>query len=124
PGRPPAPAGVFTASCRWGLAVSLLAGLLFLIVPRVGDAQWDPFTLTPTGLSTGYSEGLDLNHAGQVRVSDRIAFEVEARDAEGNPKSLGPEQRFRGAVLDKYENGRWASRVIELLAQRQGPRPR
>lgn len=123
--RPPAPAGVFGSSCRWALGVSALAGLLFLIVPRISDAQWDPFTLTPTGLSTGYSDGLDLNHSGQVQVSDRVAFEVTAQDAEGKPYALGQAQvRFRGAVLDMYERGRWTSRALELSSQRQGPRRR
>jgi hypothetical protein len=133
-GRPAAivPPGVFPRACRWALAVSALALMLFLLLPRSGESQWDPFTLSQNNLTTGFSDGINLNRSGQLHVSNRIAFEVYAEEADGSPKhNLSPDTRWRGSVLDQYDRGQWLSRSTEMvpvhvnnpLRQRLGSQP-
>src|SRR5262249_49322842 len=80
-----------------------------------------PFLLNRTGPAVvGYADAMDLNRTGRLRQSDEVAFEVEARDAGDGPKTdLEMDQRFRGAVLDHYERGRWGSIALTTLAGRR-----
>jgi transglutaminase-like putative cysteine protease len=98
---------------RWGLAVGGLALLLFLLAPRGHLRSWDPFTIfSPRGgpAQAGFAEGINLNRTGAVEVSDDPAFTVVVRDAEGRPcDDLPPGQRWRGALLEYYTDGVWAS---------------
>lgn len=100
-------------ACCWAGCVAVVAFAMFLVLPRVGEGNWDPFTLSrgEGSLATGYSHGIDLHRTGRVQVSDEIAFEVYAQDSQGRPKTdLPAEQRWRGAVMDQYDAGRWLSR--------------
>jgi hypothetical protein len=89
----------------WGLIVAPLVLLLFFCVPRpdllfAGDGNRDPF-----------SEGMDLNKTGRIRLSDKPAFNVRVTDNQGMPVlDVGHEQRWRAEVLTDYYQGRWAPR--------------
>lgn len=113
-------------SLRWALTVGGLAFLLFLLLPRGGESTWDPFTLSKADgtLSTGYTQGINLNRTGKVQLSDAVAFEVYVEDAQHRPKlDLPADQRWRGSVLDHYDDGRWDSRSHMAPKQPAGARP-
>jgi hypothetical protein len=100
---------------RWALAVAVLTGPLFLLTPRLEGPDWDPvarFGMQPArgGARTGFSEEIDLRRAGRLEKDDTTAFTVRARDSEGRPvRALPGDSRWRGVVLDRYEDGVWRS---------------
>jgi transglutaminase-like putative cysteine protease len=104
--------GVILPAIGWSCLLLALALPLFLLTPKLGESAWSPFSLHRSGPAiVAYSDGMDLNRVGRLRPTDKVAFEVEARDAGDGPKTdLDLEQRWRGAVLDHYEHGRWYNR--------------
>lgn len=99
---------------RWTLAVALAGGLLFLMIPRFGSTQWHPLGQLHgrpgdgVVVQMGHSDTIDLSRTGSLLVNDEVALTVTATDARGEPKrDLGPQQRWRGVVLDRYHEGRW-----------------
>jgi hypothetical protein len=101
----------------WSVLAGLVALALFLLTPPLGESAWSPFLLNRGGpIVQGFTDQMDLNRTGHVQPSDEVAFTVRARDAKGDPfLELSGEQRWRGAVLDHYERGRWVSRSLTLL---------
>jgi hypothetical protein len=102
----------------WGLGLTfrrtfLVIGLglvLFLLTPRFGNRPWNIMNpaLPRAQMETGYSPAIDLNNAGEVKVSEEEAFRVSVEEADGKPKpDLNPLQRWRGIALDAYDMGRW-----------------
>jgi hypothetical protein len=99
------------------LLAALPAVLLFLVLPRVPEGTWQPFSAfskgAPPRLQTGFTEQIDLNRTGQVEVTEEVALTVTATDAQGEPKlDLPDEQRWRGAALDGYQGGLWKSGYV------------
>jgi transglutaminase-like putative cysteine protease len=100
---------------RWALGVGLLALLLFLLTPRHDGAPWEALSSYSSERSpatrvskVGLGEEIDLQHTGTVELDDQVALQVEATDSTGQPKlDLPADQRWRGTVLDSYEQGRW-----------------
>ena len=99
---------------RWTPLVAVLALALFLLTPRYESFSWEPLANLrdesgpKARLQAGPGEGINLNRDGTVELDEEIAFRVVATDADGRPKlDLSGEQRWRGAVLDWYERGRW-----------------
>jgi hypothetical protein len=90
------------------LLIATLAFVFFSLTPRASVYPWDM-----GGRSNVFQSGLgepvvDLNRTGTVRLSENVAFEVQAKDAQGLPKlDLDPGQRWRSLTLSSYENGRW-----------------
>jgi hypothetical protein len=100
----------------WWSSVSLVIALpMFLLLPRQGQSAWGPYQLfggakpsAPRIAQTGFTNEIDLNRTGEVEVSDDIALTVLAETDQGRPKTdLSADQRWRGAVLDYYDKGRW-----------------
>jgi hypothetical protein len=99
------------------LLAALPALLLYLLLPRVREGTWQPFTAFSKGtnppLQTGFTEQIDLNRTGQVEVNEEVALTVTATAADGTPKlDLPDEQRWRGGQLDGYQGGLWRSSYI------------
>lgn len=101
-------------SLRWTFGVALLALPLFLLTPRAEGPEWEPWSRfgyrEPAAKTahTGFSEEIDLNRSGVLQVDDTVAFQVTVTDPEDGPtRGLPGDQRWRGVVLDRYENGRW-----------------
>jgi len=99
---------------RSTLAVGCLGLAAFLLMPRFGNVQWS--ILNPGSQPRmGYSDAVDLNPTGPLKVSDEIALEVFAEVPGGKPKlDLPPDQRWRGVTFDYYHQGRWLPRPLEL----------
>ncbi|MGE3804299.1 MAG: DUF3488 and transglutaminase-like domain-containing protein [Gemmataceae bacterium] len=117
PARPARPVRVLR-SLGWAACAGMLAFLLFLVTPHLGDDSWDPFTLSNHRfLITGIGSGMDLNRVGSVRTSDRPAFVVSMRDTLGRPRvDLGLEEYWRASIMSTYDRGRWFSRTQTQLA--------
>jgi transglutaminase-like putative cysteine protease len=119
----------------WTVVVGVVACLLFLVTPRGNWPSWDPLTRLgfragPPRAQTGFvAEEINLNRTGELDLDDEAAFTVRASDAEGRPKTdLTAEQRWRGAVLEVYADGRWSASLdrIRMPGAVRGPgmRPR
>src|SRR5262249_14148848 len=103
--------------------VGAVALILFLLTPRPEGPGWDPFGRFgqgnpgwgPVPYQTGYRGEINLNDTGPVEVSHEIAFRVQAVDAQGQPKlDLRADQRWRGTMLDQYEEGQWKPQLRGL----------
>jgi transglutaminase-like putative cysteine protease len=107
---------MFPFTLRWTLLVSVPALVLFLLTPRRDGAAWEPLRGFYSGRNpldgsqTGAGEGINLNGTGTIEMDGEAAFQVIAKDSDKQPKlDLSGEQRWRGAVLDFYENGKWTT---------------
>ena len=107
----PTSAGWLVAfTLRWTLLIAVPALMLFLLTPRRDNGAWEPLSGLRSGNIhvQGGSEEINLNDTGRVELDDEVALQVVAIDAAGRPKlDLPLEQRWRGIVLDLYENGKW-----------------
>ena len=100
----------------WTLAVTALATPLFLLTPRIDAPSWDSSALAvagphgEAGSRVGYSQTIDLNRGGDVRLGGEVVFRVNVVVAPGEAvPTLPPDQRWRGGVLDNYVDGRWTN---------------
>jgi hypothetical protein len=96
---------------RIAVVAMIVAMVLFLLTPQRGSKRWDPLALAGTfepPARTGFTTNVDLNKTGTIEVNDDIAMEVDVEDANHRPKTdLPTDQRWRGAVREIYEHGRW-----------------
>jgi hypothetical protein len=101
------------------VAVAVLAWPLFLLLPRFEGAEWEPLARfaarrpAERTAVTGFSDEIDLNRTGRLSLDDSLAFRVVVVDT-GTPRSSLPgDQRWRGIVLDRYEErqGIWRSEL-------------
>jgi protein-glutamine gamma-glutamyltransferase len=114
---------------RWSLAVVALAAPLFLLTPRIQGPPWDSSVMAGSGQRTdilggrvGFSQQIDLNRDGPVRLTDEEVFRVAVKAQPGLPRpSLPADQYWRGSVLDTYERGRWSNQ--EMKWQSYASRP-
>jgi hypothetical protein len=108
---PPLSAGwLVSFTFRWTLLIAVPALLLFLLTPRRDSNSWEPLGSLRSGYgrsrTQGGSEEINLNITGRIELDDEVALQVAAVDAAGQPKlDLPADQRWRGAVLDMYEDG-------------------
>jgi transglutaminase-like putative cysteine protease len=92
------------------LLVGGIAAVLFVLTPRHLGLGWEENVIRSMQLQSGLGDStLDLNRTGSLRLSQEIAFEVKAEDANGLPKlNLNSGQRWRRNILNHYEAGRWS----------------
>lgn len=90
------------------ISASLIAAAVFVLVPRglapsfLGDLGGD------RGSVTGYTETVNLGRAGLISESQQKVLEMRVSDSTGgNLGGAGRVYYLRGAVLDRYDNGRW-----------------
>lgn len=132
--REGAPASAFATgwwsafTLRWTLGIMLPALLLFLLTPRRDNGAWEPLNgLRSDSLHFSGGEEMNLNDTGRIELDDAIAFQVVAVDSAGRPKvDLPGDQRWRGSVLDQYDNGKWRTahrlpRMSRLHGQQKLP---
>ena len=113
--------GLAAGVCCLLLAV-LLATPFFFLTPRSSLPRW---TFGQQTLETGYNSApmVDLNTTGTLTSNNEVAFQAEARRANGSLKNdLPSDQYWRGANYNSYDNGKWKRTEGRLgLYRRAGP---
>ena len=110
-------------SIGWTLVLGVFSIGIFLVTPRTDSASWNPLLrfgqIRSTGGAgvTGFAEQMNLNKTGEIELNEDIAMTVSVTDMDDKPYSgLAVDQRWRGAVLEHYENGVWNRRVLRKPA--------
>jgi protein-glutamine gamma-glutamyltransferase len=127
---PPPSAPSLVRALGWSAGILIVGMPLYLVLPRTGQFSWNPVSLAGTIVAprtaeskVGYSNDMDLNPSGALELDDEIAFSVYAEDAQGRPiLDLSPEQRWRGNVLDHYEDGKWINNSTTFRIMPRIPR--
>src|SRR5262249_50024468 len=89
------------------LAVFLVAGGLFFLLPRVGLATL-PLRAHLGQMITGFSERVELGSYGSILTDSNVVMRVHLPD-EVQPERL-PNLRWRGIVLDTFDGRAWGVR--------------
>lgn len=106
-------------SIGWTLVLGVFSVGIFLVTPRTDSASWNPLlrfgqirNVGGAGV-TGFAEQMNLNKTGEIELNEDIAMTVSVTDMNDKPYSgLAFDQRWRGAVLEHYDNGVWNRRVM------------
>jgi transglutaminase-like putative cysteine protease len=102
------------------LAVYLVAGGLFFVLPRVGLATL-PLRARLGQMITGFSERVELGSYGSILTDSTVVMRVHLPD-EVQPDRL-PNLRWRGVVLDTFDGRVWSVRYprqIRLIRPNAG----
>lgn len=90
------------------ISASLIAAAVFVLVPRglapsfLGDFGGE------RGSVTGYTDTVELGRPGLISESQEKVLDMRVTDRTGgNMGATGRVYYLRGAVLDRYEDGRW-----------------
>lgn len=94
-----------------------MSATIFLLTPRVWIGNFTIFGDAPLGGGrslTGFTDEVRLGDLGEILESSEPVMEVRLFHPDGQPMTpeegleyLGEEPLFRGAVLERYQNGRW-----------------
>jgi hypothetical protein len=106
-------------SIGWTLVLGVFSVGIFLVTPRTDSASWNPLlrfgqirNVGGAGV-TGFAEQMNLNKTGEIELNEDIAMTVSVTDMNDKPYfGLPIDQRWRGAVLEHYDNGVWNRRVM------------
>jgi transglutaminase-like putative cysteine protease len=102
-----------------GAAVAFaVAGLLFFVIPRVGQATL-PLRSHLTRMVTGFSERVDLGAFGEIETDKTVVMRVYLGDDIGDPVLLS-NLRWRGIVFDRFDGRAWAVGQPERTLVRKG----
>jgi hypothetical protein len=89
------------------LAIFVVAGGLFFVLPRVGLATL-PLRARMGQMITGFSERVELGAYGSILTDSNVVMRVHLPD-EVHPDRL-PHLRWRGVVLDTFDGQAWSVR--------------
>lgn len=104
----------------------LLTGLLFTLVPRMGQAQntWGK----PRGMDslsmTGFAPEVEINQIGEMLESPEKVMRIRFEDPDtGAAIQIGGEPLLRGTVLTSYQSGRWSRAPVDTDPRRLAQLP-
>lgn len=95
-----------------------LAGGLFFIIPRVGQAAL-PLRAQLGRMVTGFSDRVDLGSFGDIESDHTVVMRVYLTDERVEPASL-PELRWRGVAFDQFDGRTWSSAAAMRRYLRRG----
>jgi hypothetical protein len=119
-GRPPCDAPLVRVGVAGAAITFAVAGILFFLIPRVGQATL-PLSRQLTRLVSGFSERVELGAFGEIESDNTVVMRVYLADAIGDPSFL-PNLRWRGIVFDRFDGRTWAVGETERLLVRRGAR--
>jgi protein-glutamine gamma-glutamyltransferase len=90
-----------------------LAGVMFFVIPRVGQATL-PFRAELGKRITGFTDRVELGAYGEIESDQTVVMRVRFPDNLENPERL-PNLRWRGLAFDRFDG-----RVWEAGPRRQG----
>ncbi len=96
----------------------VLAGLLFFIIPRVGQAAL-PFRAQLGKMVTGFSDKVELGAFGEIETDQTVVMRVYFPDETPDPQSL-PNLRWRGIAFDRFNGTTWAAGQPRRILLRRG----
>src|SRR5262245_46336752 len=104
-----------------GLASALvslgIAGALFFVIPRVGQAAL-PLRMRMGPLVTGFSDRVELGVYGQIEADPTVVMRVHIAAAPGDPRFI-PELRWRGIVFDHFDGQAWTANAARRVVFRR-----
>ncbi len=92
-----------------------LAGALFFVIPRVGQAAL-PLRAQLGRMVTGFADRVDLGSFGDIENDRSVVMRIYLA---GDPATL-PELRWRGVVFDQFDGRAWSSTVAPRRYLRRG----
>jgi len=127
-GSPPGPAGsgrlglggpLMRMSLMGAAATLVIAGILFFVMPRVGQATL-PWRNQFTRMVTGFSDRVELGAFGEIETDKTVVMRVYLPGETRDP-SLLPNIRWRGIVFDRFDGRTWAvGKPDRMLVRRAG----
>ena len=84
-----------------------LAGGLFFVIPRVGQAAL-PLRASVGRMVTGFSDRVDLGSFGDIESDRTVVMRVYLADESLDPATL-PGLRWRGVAFDQFDGRTWSS---------------
>ena len=123
---PPVPARALAPAALVVAAVVVLAGTIFALLPRFGDAAGRLPVLSRRIRTSGVSDRIDLARGGPIAQSARVAMRVACTtgaSAQGRMTFEG-ELLLRTGAYDRYEDGGWRlSHAPGLMSRTLEPLP-
>ena len=95
----------FVGTALVSLGVFVLAGAMFLAIPRIGVGFF--FRGQGSLHMVGFSDGVKLGGHGRLKYDSTIVMRVEVADARLRGRSA-PSVYWRGSSYDLYQRGRWS----------------
>jgi len=101
-----------------GAAVTFaIAGALFFVIPRVGQATL-PLRGQLSRMVTGFSDRVDLGTFGEIETDKTVVMRVYVPDDGVDPMLL-PLFQWRGIVFDRFDGRRWEVGSAERVQVRR-----
>ena len=82
-----------------------LAGVMFFVIPRVGQATL-PFRAELGRRISGFSERVELGAYGEIEADQTVVMRVRFPDSIKEPQRL-PNLRWRGLAFDRFDGRVW-----------------
>jgi len=96
----------------------VLAGSLFFIIPRVGQAAL-PLRAQVGRMVTGFSDRVDLGSFGEIENDRTVVMRVYLTDERVDPTTL-PTLRWRGVAFDHFDGVTWSGTAAARRFIRRG----
>jgi transglutaminase-like putative cysteine protease len=96
---------LFRVSLAAAAGTFALAGVLFFIIPRVGQATL-PFRAELGKRISGFTERVELGAYGEIETDSTVVMRVHFPDSVKDPEKL-PNLRWRGLAFDRFDGRIW-----------------
>jgi protein-glutamine gamma-glutamyltransferase len=94
-----------------------LAGVMFFVIPRVGQATL-PFRAELGRRISGFSERVELGAYGEIEADQTVVMRVRFPDSIKEPERL-PNLRWRGLAFDRFDGRVWEAGPRQRLLLRR-----
>ena len=109
---------LFRMSLVAAAATFALAGLMFFVIPRVGQATL-PFRAELGRRISGFSERVELGAYGEIESDQTVVMRVRFPDSIKEPQLL-PNLRWRGLAFDRFDGRVWEAGPRQRVLLRRG----
>jgi protein-glutamine gamma-glutamyltransferase len=96
---------LFRISLAAAAGTFALAGVMFFIIPRVGQATL-PFRAQLAARISGFSDRVELGAYGEIETDRTVVMRVRFPESVKDPERL-PNLRWRGLVFDRFDGRVW-----------------
>src|SRR3990172_10303859 len=110
---------LFRISLAAAAGTFALAGLMFFIIPRVGQATL-PFRAELGKRISGFTDRVELGAYGEIETDQTVVTRVRFPDSVKDPELL-PNLRWRGLAFDRFDGRIWEAGPRPRGAPRRGP---